>query len=253
MKILRPRHIPGCQRLLFLIDFDGTLAPIVRYPDDAALPPRTKAALATLARRGAIVGIVTGRSLTDIRRRVGLRGILYAANHGMEVFFRGRVIQRRGREFRQPLARVGAALRRALAGTPGIFVEEKGLSVAVHLRRVPRARHRTVREIAADVAGPWLAKHDLQLTGGKMICEVRPAKAWNKGKAALWIWRHVAPRAIPIAIGDDATDEDMFRALRPHGLSVRIGRLRGSEAEYFLSSVQALTGFLEGLAKFAAK
>jgi trehalose 6-phosphate phosphatase len=249
MKLLRNRHIPSGKRLLLLLDFDGTLTPIVRHPDAAALSPRTKAALMALRSRGAIVGIVTGRSLRDIRRRVGLRGVLYAANHGMEIFFRGRWFMRRGAAYRRPLTRIGAALRRALSGVPDILVEEKGLSVAVHLRRVPRVRHRAVRAIVADVTAPWLARHDLQLTGGKMICEVRPAKAWNKGRAALWIWRHIAPRAVPIAVGDDATDEDAFRAVRPHGLTVRIGRRRGSQAEYFLPSVRALTLVLESLAE----
>jgi len=74
-----------------------------------------------------------------------------------------------------------------------------------------------------------------------MLIEVRPALHWNKGNAVLWIWRRLAPKYVPFYIGDDVTDEDAFSALRPYGITVRIGRKTGSHAQYYIPSLRTLT------------
>ena len=97
-----------------------------------------------------------------------------------------------------------------------------------------------VKDIVRTKVGPLLEKYGLQLTRGKMLMEVRPALHWNKGKAVLWIWRRLAPKYVPFYIGDDVTDEDAFSALRPYGITVRIGRKTASHAQYYIPSLRIL-------------
>ena len=224
--------------IILFLDFDGTLSPIVANPLNAAIPDDISAWLRKLTQKRKIkIGIITGRSLQDVRKKVGLKNVIYAANHGMEVYYKGRFILRKGRAYRRPLALIAKRLIKELSAIPDIYVENKGLSVAVHLRRVRRNYHRMVKDIVRTTVGPWLNKYGLQLTCGKMLMEVRPALHWNKGKAALWIWRRLAPGYVPFYVGDDVTDEDAFLALRPYGITVRIGRKTASHAEYYIPSI----------------
>jgi trehalose 6-phosphate phosphatase len=73
-------------RLVLLLDFDGTLAPIVERPELAAMPEATRDGLSRLmARPGVEVAVVSGRGLADVRERAAIPGIAYAGNHGMEI------------------------------------------------------------------------------------------------------------------------------------------------------------------------
>ncbi|MDP1591342.1 MAG: trehalose-phosphatase, partial [Prosthecobacter sp.] len=77
--VSNPRILIGC-------DFDGTLAPLVSHADKACLTAATKAVLLRLASLpGVILAVISGRSLVDLRQRVGLPGVLYAGNHGLEM------------------------------------------------------------------------------------------------------------------------------------------------------------------------
>jgi trehalose-phosphatase len=227
--------------IILFLDFDGTLSPIVDNPLNATIPDDISAWLRRLSLKRKIkIGIITGRSMQDVRKRVGLKNIIYAANHGMEVYYKGRFILRKGRVYRRPLALIAESLIKELSGIPGIYLENKGLSVAVHLRRVKRNYHRKVKNLVKIIVEPWLKKYVLQLTSGKMLMEVRPVLHWNKGKAVLWIWRRLAPGYVPFYVGDDTTDEDAFSALKPYGITVRIGRKAGSHAEYYIPSISRL-------------
>lgn len=227
----------GVKIILFL-DFDGTLSRIERNPDDAVLVPEARAWLRKLSRRKNIkAGIVTGRGLSDIRRRASFKNIIYAANHGMEIYHKGRYLLRKGRVYKRSLRLLADELSGSLSDISGAAVENKGLSVAVHFRKTKKNLHPVIKKISKKISKPYIKKFDFQLTAGKMILEIRPSKCWNKGMAVLWIWKKLAPGCIPVYIGDDVTDEDAFKALKPHGLTIRIGKSRNSHAEYFVNSI----------------
>jgi trehalose 6-phosphate phosphatase len=199
--------------LVLLLDFDGTLAPIVDRPEMAAMPPRTRAALDRLmAIPGVTVAVVSGRGLADVRERAGIPGIAYAGNHGMEIEGAGlHRIHPEAAAARPELAEVAAVIEPALEGIDGAFLEDKGLTLSIHYRMAPDHAEE-VREIVLEAAG---GRPGLAVTEGKMVVEVRPWVEWHKGKAVLFLLEQMRPpKDAPVLyLGDDRTDEDAFRAL----------------------------------------
>jgi len=233
-------------KLMLFFDFDGTLSPIVKNPEEAFIPDKVRSWLERLSKnKEYIIAVVTGRSLQDIRKRVGLKNIIYASNHGMEVYYRGRFLLRKGDIYKRPLKNLEKELIRELSGTPNIYIENKGLSIAIHLRRVRKQYHAEVKRIVKMAVEPWLKRHKLQLTGGKMLLEVRPV-LWDKGKAVLWMWKRFAPNHLPVYIGDDVTDEDAFRAIGDAGITVKVGR-KATLAGFCLRNHKDVWAFLAAL------
>src|SRR5687767_13130078 len=139
-------------RLVLLLDFDGTLAPIVDDPAQAAIPPETRTELERLmGMAGVTVAVVSGRGLGDVRGRAAIPGIAYAGNHGMEIDGPG--LHRTHPEALDArpaldLARVG--LEGALDGVPGAWVEDKLLTLSIHFRLTPLIHHDLVRIAVAN-------------------------------------------------------------------------------------------------------
>ncbi len=199
--------------LVLLLDFDGTLAPIVDRPEMAAMPRRTRAALDRLMAMGGVtVAVVSGRGLADVRERAAIPGIAYAGNHGMEIEGAGlHRIHPEAAAARPELEEVAAVIEPTLEGIDGAFLEDKGLTLSIHYRMAPDHAEE-VREIVLEAAG---GRAGLAVTEGKMVVEVRPRVEWHKGKAVLFLLDQVRPPpdAPVLYLGDDRTDEDAFRAL----------------------------------------
>lgn len=200
--------------LVLLLDFDGTVAPIVDRPELAAMPDRTRAALQRLmAMAGVTVAVVSGRGLADVRERAAIPDIAYAGNHGMEIEGAGlHRIHPQAAAARPELEAVAAVIEPALEGIDGAFLEDKGLTLSIHYRLAPDHAEE-VREIVLEGAG---GRPALAVTEGKMVLEVRPRVEWHKGRAVLFLLEQMQPpKDAPVLyLGDDRTDEDAFRALR---------------------------------------
>jgi trehalose 6-phosphate phosphatase len=211
--------------LVLLLDFDGTLAPIVDRPDGAELPAGTRTSLERLlSEPGIRAAIVSGRGLEDARARAGLEGIAYAGNHGMEI--RGPGIEEVHAEAaaaRPLLDEVLDRIKTRLAAIPGAIAEDKGLTLSIHYRMVARDRVPEVQAITREA----VAAHDnLRITEGKEVLEVRPRVDWHKGRAVEFLLERFAPApGVPVLyFGDDTTDEDAFRVLleREGGEGIRV-------------------------------
>ncbi|MBW3570537.1 MAG: trehalose-phosphatase [Gemmatimonadetes bacterium] len=204
-------------RLVLLLDFDGTLAPIVDRPELAAMPDRTRRALDRLmGMDGVAVAVVSGRGMADVRDRAAIPGIAYAGNHGMEIEGAGlHRIHPEAEAARPQLQAVAATVEAALEEIDGAFLEDKGLTLSIHYRLAPDHAEE-VREIVLKAAG---GRPELQVTEGKMVLEVRPRVEWHKGKAVLFLLDQMRPPpdAPVLYLGDDRTDEDAFRALYDWG------------------------------------
>ena len=244
-------HLAGRTLAVFL-DYDGTLTPIVRRPEDAHLSQRTREVIRKLARR-CPVAVVSGRDLQDVRERVGIEGLYYAGSHGFDIVGPGG--QRREHPEALPLLpeidRAEKALRKRLSAIEGCRVERKKFAVAVHYREVALedvpAVEKVVKAIHAKRSG-------LRLSGGKKIFELQPDVKWHKGRAVRWLLEDALKtdcRAVmPVYIGDDVTDEDAFQELRNEGIGIRVDDTDGkdSAARYQLRDPPEVRQFLLNLA-----
>lgn len=202
-------------RLVLLLDFDGTLSPIVPRADDARLAPGIGVALNRLRQRLDVdIAVISGRGLSDVSARVGIPGLLYAGNHGMEIEGPGvREIAPEALELRPQLEAARAMIEAALQEVRGAWIEDKELTLTIHHREADPLDEPRIREV---VAAAVEAEPRLRMTSGKKVFEVRPRIDYDKGTAVNFLLRHLDPPAgAPILyLGDDRTDEDAFRAVR---------------------------------------
>jgi trehalose-phosphatase len=219
---------------LVCLDYDGTLVPIVRRPEAARLSPAMRRVLRRAQTGGRLrLAVVSGRALAWLRRRVGVAGMILIGNHGFEIAGPGLRYQHPGaRRSLGVMRRIVREARRALAGIPGVLIEDKRVTVSLHWRGVPPGQVDRLRRLARGVLRPWERRRAVRVTTGKRVLEVRPPVAWDKGRAVAWLRRAlgVAPSAVWY-IGDDTTDEDAFRTVnRGGGVSVRVGGRTGRSA-----------------------
>lgn len=244
------RHrIHARRRKVLFLDFDGTLARIAGHPRSVRLEPRTRRLVELLVRKkDTIVVIVSGRSARDLKRYFDIRGLAVAGNHGLELHGSRWKLPRRARAARRLEARLGRLSDRLAAGfraLPGVQVENKGLTLSLHYRRVSRRDRAVFRRLFARWRGRC-ERDGFVWHAGKKVWDLRPRILWNKGDIVRHLWKRM-PDACPIAVGDDRTDEDMFRALRRGGVTVRVRRHRDSLAAYYLRSTKDVAHFLEEL------
>lgn len=222
---------------LFAFDLDGTLAPIAADPAGIRVAPAVAAALAALRERAA-VAIITGRSRKDAQRHLGVTPHYLVGNHGAEGLPGW---ERYEEEFRRLGSDWAGQLMRALpAGQhPGIVVENKGMSVSVHYRAArqrPEARSLVLKAIGQLSPPP-------RVVGGKYVENLLPEEAPDKGTALLELMNR-AGCAKGLFVGDDATDEDVFRLDWEQLFTVRVGAGRNSRARYFLRDQEEILALL---------
>lgn len=224
--------------LALMLDIDGTLAPIAPTPALAHIPPATRLVLERLAALpGVVVALVSGRAADDARRMGAIPGAWVIGNHGYELMSpQGDVTVRTdAATFEEAIAEAA----RRLAGIEmieGALLEDKRWTLSVHYRNVAHDvadLENRARAVAADLG--------LRVTDGKKVVELRPPIDVDKGTAALeFAARHALPAGVVLYAGDDRTDEDAFRALRPTGRAVtlQIGSEEsdGTDAEFVLRS-----------------
>ena len=239
-------RIRQAQNLFLFLDYDGTLTPIVSRPDLALCPPEVKRHLERLRDlAGVYLAIISGRSLEDLREKVGVPGIIYVGNHGLEIENpAGRhkkiLSAARTRNSKESLQN----LQNALKEIPGILFEEKGPILSVHYRNVGQKFFARIPQVLEEELRQW--KGHWKMASGKMVLEIRPNVDFHKGEAVREILKTVpSPGLLPIYLGDDQTDEDAFRVLKGQGISVFVGPgALPSEADFFLRNPDEVQEFL---------
>lgn len=221
---------------LLAFDFDGTLAPIVPHPDSASTPTSVGLAMKRLCEI-ATVAIITGRSVQDISARLGFAPKYIVGNHGAE-----------GLPGTTPpgvtLAEVAAWENQILAAweslPSGVSMESKGHSLTLHYRMAAdRESARMALENLAQSLDPLPRR-----IGGKCVVNLLPGNAADKFDALLALQRiENAPNAL--FIGDDETDESVFRKALPGWLTIRVGRDAPSAAAYCLNSQHEMVTFIQ--------
>ena len=213
-------------RIRMLLDYDGALVPIARTPEPAVPDPELFHLLHQLACEPDIdVDIVSGRSRDQLERWFGALPIALWAEHG---FWRRPAGSLRW-ESAMPLdtgwmSRVKPILDQFAESTPGAHVEMKTASMAWHYRSVARDFGMRQAHELRLVLGDLLSNQPLEVLEGKKVIEVR-MRGVGKGLVAQRISAEADPGVALLAIGDDRTDEELFRALPPDALTVGVGSM----------------------------
>jgi trehalose 6-phosphate phosphatase len=242
------------KRPFIALDYDGTLTPIVERPDLAILSDEMRGTVKTLANQ-CTVAVISGRDLDDVKGLVGIDSLFYAGSHGFDISGpAGRWIDsQQGAEFLPALDRAEKSLRSLEGDVPGVLVERKKFSIAIHYRQVEKSR---VQAVEAAVDQVLAEQAGLRKASGKKIFELQPDIDWHKGKALGWLMEALDlydSDVLPFYIGDDITDEDAFRVLQGCGVGVIVKDDESGEtpkrsaARYALDDCRQVREFLENL------
>ena len=239
------RRIHRARPLFLFTDFDGTLVPIARTPEQVRLPHRVRRLLAMLRRKGAIVGVISGRSLADLRARVGLRDIWYVGSHGYSLSGPGsRTVRLLRPAQKARMVEVQRKLGEKVRGLTGVWLERKEGAIAVHYRSASR---RTAAAARALIRHSLAAYPSVRLLRGKKVWELLPERRVSKWTAIRLILAQERRAGLPLLfyLGDDSTDERVFEQME--GISVAVGKRRRTAARFYLRSPGEVLLFLERL------
>jgi trehalose 6-phosphate phosphatase len=222
------------ERTLCAFDFDGTLSAIVEHPDQARMRLQTRILLRRLASLYPCI-IVSGRARADVLGKLGSVNVARViGNHGAET--------ETARDARPRAAQWKTILELELGALPGMWMEDKGLSLAVHYRQSARkaqARRQILRAARK-------LKH-VHVFGGKQVVNVVMEGAPGKGDALAAERERMGCNWV-LYVGDDENDEQAF-ALGGNLVSVRIGRNLRSHARYYLRSQAEIDELLDHLVR----
>ena len=231
-----------------LCDLDGTLIPFAPTLDEAVLDADGVELLAALAALpGTTVAVITGRPRVYVEELAAkLPGVRWIAEHGAwRLELDGWHSSLHGEA---PLDSLVRGLERLIATMPGARLERKSWSVCVHWRSVPEPERSRLVESSALMIDEWLEERpEFERLPANLAVEVRH-RAVHKGVAVSWLRRHLPAGTRLVAIGDDATDEDMFQAMGPGDIAVGVapGR-RPTHADVAVGDVTGARGFLRWL------
>ena len=197
-----------------LLDLDGTLAPIVERPGDVRIPEVLRQLLPLIATRFGLLAFISGRAINGLRGIVGLDGVAYSGNHGLEIRLAD------GRRLPSPDAAGRGGALRAFArrwapgelGRCGIWLEDKGATLTFHYRAAADPG-RAVDVLEQEVA-PAAQAAGLVAAPGRMSLEIHPTADVTKGTAARALLQATPGIRHAISFGDDRTDVEVWRALR---------------------------------------
>lgn len=237
---------------LLLLDFDGTLTPIVKTPDDAKLPANTKKLLKKLSgKEGIYIAIISGRKLDDIKEKIGLSNIMYGGNHGLE----GEIL---GEKYSFPipdkmllaLKETGKQLDKIAGQFKGTSIEDKGLTLSFHYRLIDEKLIPEIKLLINKVLEPYISNKLIASTSGKKVIDITPNVNWNKGDFAALVIKKITEkiktRPEIIVIGDDTTDENIFKKFKEE-ICIKVGTGANSKARHILKDTRDVFGLLEYL------
>lgn len=243
-------------RVGVVTDVDGTISPIVSQPSAAQVTGRAKELLAQLAEKLALVAVISGRAAADVQQRVGVAGLVYVGNHGLERWTEnGIVTPDEVAAYRGAMEQVRDVL--TAQQLDGMMIEDKTATLSIHYRNTadPQAAADAFRPIVEAAS----AERGLKVFEGRMIFEVRPPLAMNKGTAFRSLVEDYR-LAAAVYLGDDVTDVDalrMARALRASGAcqSFAVGVDSGADtpsgvrdsADVLVAGVSGVEDWLSGL------
>lgn len=222
-------HLSGSlnpnKTLALLLDYDGTLAPIADHPDKTIMSIAIEAILNKLAKNPNIfLVIISGRAMHDLKNKIGINGITYAGNHGLEIESKNnsRHDYPLSDKIQENYNRLVIDLQENAAKN-NAWVEDKKMSLTFHYRAVPVNMKEDIKQTANRI----IEKHGYIPNPAHECIEAKPPVIWNKGEASVFLLKEQFgedwPKKVNVVfVGDDTTDEDAMRKLQGIGKSFRI-------------------------------
>ncbi|XP_035915570.1 alpha,alpha-trehalose-phosphate synthase [UDP-forming] [Anopheles stephensi] len=237
-------------KLALLLDYDGTLAPIAPHPDLATLPPETKNVLQRLSNHSDVyIAIISGRNVENVKQMVGIEGITYAGNHGLEILHPdgSKFVHPMPIEYEDKVSGLLKSLQDSVCGD-GAWVENKGPLLTYHYRETPAE----LRPAMVEKARQLIIKFGFRAAEAHCAIEAKPPVQWNKGRASIYILRTAfgvdwSERIKIIYAGDDMTDEDAMMALKGMAATFRVtnSQIIKTSAERRLPSTDSVLTMLK--------
>jgi trehalose 6-phosphate synthase/phosphatase len=238
----------GCKKRLLLLDYDGTLVNFNPDPQKARPDKKLLSLLSVLAENplNKLV-IISGRDSSTLEKWIGHLPCAMIAEHGALIKDKPSRDWDRQREFSTEWKeQVRSILYNYSVHLPGSFVEEKKYGIAWHYRNANPELGQIRSSELFEYLSEFLANTDLQVIHGNKVIEVRMVGI-NKGEATKYFLKSESWDFI-LAIGDDWTDEDIFKILPPSAYSIKVG-FKPTQARFYLDSVETCRHFLELLSK----
>jgi trehalose-phosphatase len=238
---------------LLLIDFDGTLTEFEVDPEEVRLSPARQLLLQSLGNRSDLsAGVVSGRRINDLRARASAgSNLFYAGLHGLEIEGPGfRFVHHAASAAAPTLGVLAVDVRNATRELRGVVIEDKGLSIVLHVRGASKADRLHARTRFRALAEPYINDGILRVQSGDEMTELLPNIDWTKGDAVRAVIRHVESMhkqtVWPVYIGDDATDEDAFEAIGEGGLTIGVSN-RAVGASFRIANPDSVEALLKAI------
>ncbi len=236
-----------CSTLYLFLDYDGTLVPIADTPEDALLSQERKQFLHKLSQYPEIqLWIISGRSIDDIRRLVGIDEIGYVGNHGLEIQHPNQPVKEfYTSDHKETILKIKELLSAHFVRHKGVLFENKGPILAIHYRLAKTGIEREILRFIESIKD--VAQRPFNVGYGKKVIEIRTVPHKTKGTALRWIKKNVKFGKNPcwVYLGDDETDEDAFSVLDTNDIGIFIGNLsHQTAAKYYLLDVAEVWEFL---------
>lgn len=235
---------------ILLLDFDGTLTPIVKSPELASLPSETRRLLRNLNQKPNLyLAVISGRQLKDLKEKIKLPNVIYGGNHGLE----GEIFNRKfsfpvTKKALLTLKKIREQLEKLFGKFEGIFIENKNLAISFHYRLASKPQVPIIKTLFKKTLAPYVKDSFISVIEGKMVFDIRPRINWDKGSFTKLVIQEIQSltKATPVAIfiGDDKTDEDVFQTLKK-GITIKVGEGRRSNAQYNLRNTREVFKFLK--------
>jgi trehalose-phosphatase len=243
--------------ILVLLGFDGVLAEYEDDPEEVRLSPARRDLLRPLiGHRDVVVGVVSGRRVHDLRRRVGLGDdVFYIGLHGLEVVGPGltRIEQRAFGEYRERLRQISAAAEPLISEINGAELENKEAVLALHTRQANSSDAVWARFHLLSRAGEIAGLRTFRTLRGNDVLELVPNIGTTKAAAITavrdFLEQRDGRRVFTVYLGEDVAEDDAYEAIAGHGVAAAVGRRAAARVNHHIESIEMVDQLLGRLAR----
>jgi trehalose 6-phosphate phosphatase len=247
------KDIDRSDETFLFLDYDGTLVSFKGRPQEVITPPEVKIILSNLLKLPKFrVFIVSGRMLHEIKHLLSIKGLSFAALHGLQIELSNgkNFFWEQAQNIRILLEEIKQTIFNVFKNEKRLHIEDKEFTLAFHYRLLPNDLVEETVEKFENIIKKFDTNNILNLIYGSKVVEIRP-KGWDKGKAVELILNNVvkSKNTLPIYIGDDTTDEDAFKQIEKTGITIIVTNKinRPTFAKYWLKDTDDVLIFLKSL------